>query len=741
MSRLVIVSNRLPVTINKKEGGFHYYPSAGGLATGLSSIDPSYEKVWIGWPGRAIEEEDERKDVQHTLSESQLIPVFLSAEEISLYYEGFSNKTIWPHFHYFTQYTTYSEDFWANYSQVNQKFAAVVIEHIKEGDLIWIHDYQLMLLPALIRAVYPEISISFFLHIPFPSYEIFRILPWRAELLNGVLGADQIGFHTYDYMRHFLSAAYRICGHEHSFGKLTIDQRIVNVDVFPMGIDYDKYAYPEQVADTSGSQRSIQRLLSKGRKLILSIDRLDYTKGIPERLKAFEQFIRQYPEYRGKVSLILVVVPSRSNVDQYQDLKDEVDTLVGRIDGEFRTFGWSPIQYFYRAFSFVDLTTLYKAADIAMITPLRDGMNLVAKEYIASKEDSGKGVLILSEMAGAANELTEALIVNPQDTKDMVSALLTALEMPLEQQRERLAKMAVKLKRYTVKHWAETFISEQIKLSNNKKSYKSRLLSKLNRKQIIQHYRESNRRLIFLDYDGTLVDFTNDPQQAKPDQALLQLLKELAETEGNKLVLISGRDKQNLSRWFDQLGIDMSAEHGAFFKVDGHWEDHTGASKNWKKQIYSVLESMVERTPGSFIEEKEYSIAWHYRMIDKDLGAKRFREFRDVLQYLTANLNLQVMEGNKVVEIKNAGINKGKAAMRWFQQGKWDFVMAIGDDVTDEDTFEALSSSAHTIKVGLGQTVARHHLVSVEDVRSLLKEMNAHIVDKIGESVEESDQE
>ena len=719
MSRLIIISNRLPVTIDKKKGELFYYPSAGGLATGLNSLDTKLERLWIGWPGQEIEDLSEQKKITEDLREDGLVPVFLSQREIELYYEGFSNETIWPHFHYFTQYTTYNDEYWKAYQTVNTKFAELVNSNIQEGDFVWVHDYQLMLLPAMIRAAFPSISIGYFLHIPFPSYEIFRILPWREEILEGLLGADQIGFHTFDYMRHFLSAVYRIAGFEHNFGKLTIDNRVVNVDVFPMGIDYNKYAYPEKIAGEEFVKNQIKRLRSKNRKLIISIDRLDYSKGIPQRIKSFEKFIENHPEYRGKVTLMLIVVPSRTHVDQYQELKDEVDTLVGRIDGLYRTFGWSPIQYYYRSFPFGELGALYKAADIAMITPLRDGMNLVAKEFIASKEDIKHGVLILSEMAGAANELTEALIVNPQDSNDMVNAIIQAIEMPEEEQAQRLQKMQARLKIYTVKHWANTFMKEQMNLKDFKDLKKTNLLSDQQTQILLKDYKKAKKRLILLDYDGTLMGFKNDPKKVVPDQGLLDILEKLKTKSGNKVVIISGRDRNTLDTWLGHLNLDMAAEHGVWIKRRNEWKI-PDVSNAWKKDVRHVLEGLVERTPGSFIEEKDYSIAWHYRMIDKGLGEKRVREFRDVLVYLTANLDLQVLEGNKVVEIKNAGINKGKAASYWLMKEDYDFTMAIGDDSTDEDTFMALPENAYTVKVGLEQTAARFNLLSVDHVRDLL---------------------
>ena len=720
MGRLIIVSNRLPITIDKQHGELMYHPSAGGLATGLNSLDASIEKIWVGWPGRAVNDLWEQAAIRKDLSARGLIPVFLSKKDIKEYYEGFSNKTIWPHFHYFTQYTAYSDDYWQTYQKVNKQFADAIFEIIQPDDMVWVHDYQLLLLPALIRQRYSNLSIGFFLHIPFPSYELFRMLPWRAELLNGVLGADQIGFHTYGYMRHFLSAVYRIGGYEHSFGQLTINNRRINVDVFPMGIDYQQYAHPQEDLFQDGDTLKIKELGQK-QKLILSIDRLDYTKGIPQRLKAFAHFLQCHPTYRGRISLILVVVPSRSNVDQYQDLKGQVDNLVGKLNGQFGTFDWVPIQYFYRSLDFKELLALYQVAQIAMITPLRDGMNLVAKEYVASKEQSGEGVLILSEMAGAANELIDAVLVNPQDSQNMSDAILQALEMPAREQKSRLRKMQGKLKKYTVKHWADTFIKVQNQLMEQQRSKHVLPFDHNIEAQLLKDYRGARRRLLVLDYDGTLMNFNPNPQAVIPDDQLLAFLETLAKEPGNQVVLNSGRDRRTMEEWLGHLPIDMAAEHGVWTKRQGAWAMNAGLSVNWKKSIIEVLDTMVERTPGSFIEEKEFSVAWHYRRVDKDFGEKRIREFRDLLLYLTANLDLQVLEGNKVVEVKNAGVNKGIATRSWLNQEDWDFILAIGDDHTDEDTFQALPETAYSIKVGMAASAARYHLLSVEQVRGLLQ--------------------
>ena len=723
MSRLVIISNRLPVTINRSAGELHYHPSAGGLATGLNSLDASYNKLWIGWPGVDITDDWEKESVRTDLATQKLAPVFLTPREIDLYYEGFSNKTIWPHFHYFTEYTTYNDDMWAAYQEVNLKFFQETEKHLRDDDMVWVHDYQLMLLPALIRAKFPKISIGFFLHIPFPSYEVFRILPWRKQILDGILGSDQIGFHTFGYMRHFLSAAYRISGYEHQFGRLSIDARQINVDVFPMGINYEKYAHPDVNAKDDKGSGEIRKLHAS-RKIVLSVDRLDYTKGIPQRIRAFGQFIHNNPSYIGEVNLIMIVVPSRANVDQYQSLKEEVDILVSKINSEYGTFDWMPIHYYYRSLNFASLTTLYKEADIALITPLRDGMNLVAKEYVAAKEDTKDGVLILSEMAGAVHELNDgALTVNPQSNKDIEDALIQAMEMPADEKRQRMENMQDKLKRYDVKHWAATFIDQQRKLKESNITGMTTHLAGDTLEQVQQHYTKAKKRLLFIDYDGTMMGFNEDPQAVSPDEEVIEILSAFAADPANNVVINSGRDKTTLEKWLGELDVEMAAEHGVWMKEGGKWHLNPNVVDTWKPKVRDLLENLVARTPGSFIEEKDYSLAWHYRSIDRDLGTKRVREFRDMLSYLIQNQDLQVLEGNKVVEIKNSGVNKGKATSHFVQKDEYDFILGIGDDATDEDIFKALPKDGVSIKVGSERTGAKYKLTGVQEVRKMFKSL------------------
>ncbi|NPA97303.1 MAG: hypothetical protein GXO32_06855 [Crenarchaeota archaeon] len=415
-NKIIIVSNRLPVRVSKSNNAISIQPSIGGLATGLKHIHEKNPCIWIGWPGISLEEVSwsERRYIEENLAERSLYPVFLSSEDIENYYYGFCNSTIWPLFHYFPEKARFEERFWHAYQRVNELYLNAVLEVYRDGDIIWVHDYHLMLLPLLLRQkLGNDAPIGFFLHIPFPSSEVFKLMPWRLEILRGILGADLVGFHTYGYVRHFLSAVRRLLGFENKLGRIFIEDRVVLVDAFPMGIDFESFV---SLLSDNEVRRKIEeyKLSFQGLKVILSVDRLDYTKGIPQRLLAYERFLSKYPEYIGKVVLVLLVSPSRIGVKEYAELKRCIDELVGRINGRFSTLDWSPILYVYKFTPLQDLLALYVVSDVALITPLYDGMNLVSKEYVAAKE-GGDGVLILSEGAGASSELVEALIVNPNN--------------------------------------------------------------------------------------------------------------------------------------------------------------------------------------------------------------------------------------------------------------------------------------------------------------------------------------
>ncbi|MCV9388376.1 bifunctional alpha,alpha-trehalose-phosphate synthase (UDP-forming)/trehalose-phosphatase [Reichenbachiella ulvae] len=720
--KTIIVSNRLPVKVVRNEEGLDFQPTEGGLATGLGSIYKSGNNVWIGWPGATLESKAEEKTTLEILTSQSMYPVFLTDEDLELYYEGFSNETLWPNFHYFNQYSIFNEDTWESYKQVNQKFADAILSQANKNDTIWVHDYQLLLVPALLRQKKPDLKIGFFLHIPFPSYESFRILPFRREILLGMLGADFLGFHTYDDTRHFLSSVNRLAGIGNNHGIINYNNRQIMADSLPMGIDYDKYHSTASLPETL--QKEVEYRTAIGSpKVMLSIDRLDYSKGIPQRVKAFEKFLEQYPEYQQKVSLVMIVVPSRYQVGKYKELKEEIDLLVGRINGCFGRLSWTPVHYFFRSYPLHSLSAFYRIAHVGFVSPLRDGMNLVAKEFIASKLEK-KGVLILSEMAGASKELSEAILVNPNNQKQMVEAIKEALEMEEEEQIARLSVMQETLKRYNIYHWVDLFMNRLDHVKNQQLAQKTKNIDEKTIKKIKKDFKSAKEKLLFLDYDGTLTGFHPDPLMALPNDDLYTILNNLLLEENTHIVIISGRGKNTLEKWFGNRKMDLIAEHGVWLRKSGAtWETITDLTDSWKADIKDVLESYVNRTPGSFIEEKDYSLVWHYRKVETGLGELRTRELMSHLKYLASNQNLQVLEGDMVIEIKSTEVNKGRAAANWIKRYNADFVMAIGDDWTDEDTFKAMPKTAHTIKVGGNQSAAKYSILGPDMVRDLLREL------------------
>ncbi len=735
MSKTIIVSNRLPVKITEGEGGFNILTSEGGLATGLGSVYRAGDNVWLGWPGIEVNNDDKKKEVSQKLADFSLVPVFLTADEISGYYEGFSNEILWPIFHYYAStYSNYKQDNWEYYHAVNRKFMDAVLAIAEPGDTIWIHDYQLLLLPGLIRAHLPDVSIGFFLHIPFPSFEMFRLIPWRSELIDGMLGADLLGFHTFDDASHFLTAAARLLPVNISSNVVTVEDRPVVVESFPMGIDNEKYASLTRTEKVIEEATKLKDAI-RDRRMILSIDRLDYSKGILQRLQAFEMLLEKHPEYIEQVVLYMIVVPSRDNVPQYRELKENIDRKVGDINARYRTIDWSPIHYFYRPFPIEVLSALYHSSDICLVTPMRDGMNLVSKEYVASRTQE-TGVLILSEMAGASKELIDAIIVNPSNITLMMEAMVQALTMPLAEQRRRMKLMRQVVSKFNIRHWVKIFMERMKEVKQMQHSMRSRHITDVTSQAIKKIYYKAHKRIIFLDYDGTLVGFKSDINAARPDRELYQLLEALNADPENKVVLISGRNHHNLEEWFGHTNLNMVAEHGAWQKRNGVWESMPGLSDSWKQDIYSVLETYVDRTPGAFIEEKNYSLVWHYRKVEEGLGELRTTELMNNLRYLINDRGLQLLPGNKVVEVKNIEINKGKATSAILHNADYDFIMALGDDHTDEDIFKAMPESSITIKVGSNISAARFYLRNHVEVRQLLNNLvqPAHVVSENGSS-------
>ncbi len=729
MGKTIIISNRLPLQIEVNSTITKITPSVGGLATGMKSVHDKGNSLWIGWSG--IDDSTlslkQQKDLAHAIHKAGCAEVSLTQSEVNDFYLGISNKAIWPLFHYFLEYCEYNKPHWEVYRQVNQKFCDVILEHYEPGDFIWVHDYQLLLLPKILREKLPDATIGFFLHIPFPSFEIFRVFPWREELLEGMLGANLIGFHTYDYERHFLSSVKRLLRLDVKYNEISYNGKIVKVDSFPMGIDYNKFHQAaiehdqQEETEKSDLQKKLDEHIksSVNSKLILSIDRLDYTKGVVNRIKAFELFLETYPAYLEKVRLIMLAVPSRSSVPQYIKLKRETDEIVGRINGKFATVNWTPIWYFYRSVPFNNIIDLYTSSDVAMITPIRDGMNLVAKEYIAarSKQD---GVLILSEMTGAAKELNDALLVNPSNLNQLANSLKLAIEMPLAEQKFRNKNLQNRIKRYSVDKWANSFMNALQTISDNIPDQETIKIGHTEKNIIKKAFDHAAQRLLFIDYDGTLRKFHENPEMAIPDESIYSILDALHAIPNTTVVLISGRDKETLGKWFKDKKYPLVAEHGIHWRdSEGIWTQTENQRNDWMEHILPVMENFVDHTPGTFIEQKSASIAWHYRKTDPELGENRAVEMNTLLNSFISD-SIKIMNGNKVIEVVSNRMHKGVAANRIFNKGSYDFVLAIGDDITDENMFVDLPKETWSIKVGFIKTEAKYCLANTSEVHALL---------------------
>jgi trehalose 6-phosphate synthase/phosphatase len=731
--RLLLISNRLPVTVKREQNSFNYEHSVGGLVTGINDYleysaknSPSNKSnyLWVGWPGITVDIKNQKVIQKELLDKFNSLPVFLPEKQIERFYHGFCNKTLWPLFHYFPLLTAYDDNYWNSYKSVNETFYNTLLDVIKEDDIVWIHDYHLMLLPALLRKKHPNIKIGFFLHIPFPAFEVFRLLPknWREKILQGLLGADLLGFHAPEYTQYFLHCVQRILGFEHNLGKILIDHRIIKADTFPMGINFDKFYNADSLPAVSSEIDKFKKTTT-GFKIILSIDRLDYTKGILNRLYGYERFLETNPEWLKKVILILVVVPSRTGIEHYQQIKKQVDEYVGKINGKFGDVNWTPILYQYKFFEFPTLSALYKISDIALVTPLRDGMNLIAKEYIASRKDR-TGVLILSEMAGVAKELGEALIINPNSIEAIADSLKSALLMKEENQIYHNQIMQSRLKNYNIVRWVDDFLYGLQKICAEQMKIKSKIMTVSAKNQVVQSFKSAKQKILFLDYDGTLSPLVRHPDLAKPSEDCLNLLTKLTNIPGVDLVLISGRSKNTLQNWFQIKNLNFVAEHGAWHKfLDTDWQTLKPLTSDWKPQIIAILQTYADRVPGTFIEDKDYSVCWHYRNADPEFATIRIKELMDDLVGLTANSDLQVMQGNKIIEVKNAGISKGTAAGLFLSKKEYDFILAIGDDLTDEDLFQVLPPQGFSIKVGAGRSHAKYNLSNSGEVIELLKEI------------------
>jgi trehalose 6-phosphate synthase/phosphatase len=722
-TRLVNVSNRLPVTLGKSPDDIRM--SSGGLVAALGGLGKeSFDQLWIGWPGSDVAEGADRDRVQARLrDEFGCEPVWIPPQQAAGHYEGFANASVWPLLHYMTDRFRYDASWWDDYRAVNERFAERVLAATSDDDVIWVHDYQLMLLPKLLKQARPRSRVGFFLHTPFPSYEIIRCHPNASALVEGVLHADLAGFHTFGYLRHFRSSALRLLGVEAEITSLWHGGRECLLGVYPIGIDARRF---DEQTRTPEHQKQVERFRGAfgTKRLVVSVERLDYTKGILQRLDAIDLLLHELDdEQRNRLKFVFVSVPSRENVEEYRELREEVERRVGRTNGEHATLENSPVHFIHGSVQFAELCALYAMSEVAIVTPLMDGMNLVAKEYVACQSpdaEGGPGVLVLSEFAGAAEELSTALIVNPYDAAGVARAVKAALEMPATERRRRVEPMLRRIREYDAQAWARSFVDDLASQPVDPPigaagDEGSRSAAQVELRDAIASATPQRRVAMFLDYDGTLREIVANPDAASPTpelRALLGRLDRLAAAARVDVCVVSGRVATDLDRFLGEFtSIGRIAEHGAALRRPRReaWERlDEGVDYAWRDDLLPLLRLFERGTPGSWVEVKRTGLVWHYRNADPEFGAWRAKGLIDELSSLTANAPVEVRQGRKIVEIVAAHLNKGAAVTRLVSDaGGYARLLIAGDDVTDESMFALAAADAITARIGPGDTEAK----------------------------------
>ncbi|KAF3081154.1 threalose-6-phosphate phosphatase [Orbilia oligospora] len=641
----------------------------------------------------------------------------------------FAQREIWPTFHYLLREPTdgrKERTWWADYIKFNQAFADKIFEVYKPGDIVWIHDYQLLLVPSMLRQKLSSAYIAFFLHSPFPSSEFFRCMTKRKELLAGVLGANQLGFQSYAYAKHFISSCTRVLGFESSGNGVDAYGAHVAVDVFPIGIDAAKVEKDSHNANIDEKMQAI-RELAGGKKIIVGRDRLDSVRGVVQKLRAFEMFLELYPEWRDKVILIQVTSPS---VSEGPKVEHQVSELVAHINGTYGSIHFSPVQHFPQYLSQDEYYALLRVADLGLITSVRDGMNTTSLEYVVCQKET-HGPVILSEFTGTAGSLCDAFQVNPWDYRGVAEAINTCLSLPAETKEELHSKLYEHVSTHNIQNWTNTFLKGL--LTNLASHDQSQATPPLDRQALLDQYNKSTRRLFMFDYDGTLTPIVKDPQAAIPTDKIIRTIKTLASDPQNNVWIVSGRDQAFLEQWMGDIAeLGFSAEHGSFVRRprDSEWVNLTEKfDMSWQKDVLDIFQYYTERTQGSFIERKRCALTWHYRRADPDYGAFQARECQSHLENtVMQNYDVEVMTGKANLEVRPTFVNKGEIAKKlvaeYPEDAKPDFVLCLGDDTTDEDMFRALRRSTlpteHVFAVTIGastkMTLASWHLQEPADV-------------------------
>ncbi|HYI51493.1 MAG TPA: bifunctional alpha,alpha-trehalose-phosphate synthase (UDP-forming)/trehalose-phosphatase [Microbacterium sp.] len=726
-AEFVVVANRLPVDRTTDANGEDAWRvSPGGLVTALEPVMRKADGAWVGWAGQP-DVEQEPFEVDGTL----LIPVTLSAEDVEQYYEGFSNDTIWPLYHDVIAEPRYRRLWWDAYVRVNRRFAEAAAEAAEDGGTVWVQDYQLQLVPRMLRDLRPDLVIGYFHHIPFPAYGLYSQLPWRRQVLEGLLGADVVGFQRVADAGNFARAVRRQLRYETKASGITVPEadgttRISLAKAFPISIDSSSYIELARRPDVQERARQIRESLGNPKRIFLGVDRLDYTKGIRHRLKAYGELLTEGRLSVDDVTLVQVASPSRERVAAYIQLRDEIELTVGRTNGDFDTMGHTAIRYLHQAYPREEMVALFLAADVMLVTALRDGMNLVAKEYVASRVDN-RGVLILSEFAGAADELGTALRVNPHDIEGLKETMMRAVEMTAGEQGRRMRAARRRVLEHSVEDWSREFLEALDRFHPRRRVSDARKHVKID-DQALRHalgrVAASDRLLVALDFDGTLAPLEDEPMKARALPVAAAAVAALAALPDTPVAFVSGRslhDLREIAEHADDAQIFLAGSHGAEFWVPGEGAletDDDEIAPALRDELRDEMTAQVGDLEGVWVEPKTFGFGIHTRVASAE-DAQTARDAADRLVQERAP-HWRRRTGHNIVEysFRHEGKDSALAALR--KRLGATAVLFAGDDVTDEDALASLGPDDLGIRVGEGETAASVRVGSIQELAAAL---------------------
>ncbi|XP_066150260.1 uncharacterized protein Tps1 isoform X1 [Euwallacea fornicatus] len=751
---MIVISNRLPFVLQrKKDGSLVRKASAGGLVTAVAPVVINGNGFWVGWPGIHLENpnepipESDPDDITPTagLKSEKVIAVQMDPAVFDSYYNGCCNATFWPLFHSMPDRASFKGEHWKNYVTANKEFAECTLRALRQlprntADLplIWVHDYHLMLAANWIRQYAEEEGIAcklgFFLHIPFPPWDIFRLFPWSDEILQGMLACDMVGFHITDYCLNFVDCCQRNLGCRVDRKNLLVEHggRTVRVRPLPIGIPFERFVELAEKAP---------KVISTNQKIILGVDRLDYTKGLVHRLLAFEKLLEKHPEHLEKVSLLQISVPSRTDVKEYQELKEEMDQLVGRINGRFTTPNWSPIRYIYGSLSQDELAAFYRDSAVGLVTPLRDGMNLVAKEFVACQINIPPGVLIVSPFAGAGETMHEALICNPYEIDDASEVIHRALTMPEDERILRMNYLRRREKLNDVNYWTKSFLSAMgsLQTADDHDEVGSILMPAVTLddfdEYLAKYIGNTLKLALLLDYDGTLAPIAPHPDLAIIPSETKKVLERLSNLSDVYIAIVSGRNVDNVKQMVGIDGITYAGNHGLeILHPDGTRFVHPMPTEFHNKvgELMRQLQETVCRD-GAWVENKGALLTFHFRETPHHLRA----ELESHAKQMIEDAGFTVGKAHCAIEAKPpVQWNKGRASIYilrtafgvdWSERIR---IIYVGDDATDEDAMQALKGMAATFRVTSShiiKTSAERRLPSTDSVLTMLKWVERHL--------------